>query len=51
MSIRPTTFAKHDLDQNRTHNEVKEITDITDQQNGQQSQWATPVSSARGSAA
>jgi len=37
-----------DLDQDRTHNDVNEVTGITEQTDPQQSQWADPVYSARG---
>ncbi len=37
-----------DLDQDRTHNLVNEITGITEQADPAQSQWITPVNSARG---
>ena len=48
MSVRPSTLAKYDLDHDRAHNLVNQITDITEQDDPQQEQWATPVWSARG---
>ena len=40
--------AADDLDQDRTHNDPKKITGITEQSDPQQSQWADPAYSARG---
>ena len=46
MSIRPGTITKYDLNQDRRHNDVNEITGITE--GGGEEAWADPVWSDRG---